>query len=286
MLTVNSYFDQLNSTDVVIVFDTGHQAITMNKDQLCEASHLFNIMLDTPCAVRFRCIKKFPPNSRFPKLTPPKEGFTHCIRLRDDFPYAVLAMLQFIARGIYIFEQNMIADYPHITLLDLHLHAYNMGLKYDVPMLRERAITQYTNLAGSILNMRLHQEPIFVLPDDPMWAVGGPPHASGALAVVSSLRDPLAAQYLNNFLDSLVLLWKNTPDRYDAMREAVLELIKPKLTILLRDQFFVSLMSGIIDFGSDIVESLEEDGFDVRIMFPQGLTKGPIVFGAVESMGF
>ena len=69
---------------------------------------------------------------------------------------------------------------------------------------------------------------------------------------------------MDRFLNSLVLLWKKTNNRYDVMRKAVLELIKRNLNKLLRFPFFGTLLEAMVAFGDDVVASLRDDGFEVK----------------------
>ncbi len=181
------------------------------------------------------------------------DSHTHYLRLRDDFPYGIKAMLEFIERGTYGLDPNMATDFPCATLLDLHIHAYIVGNKYAVPRLCEHALSQYIHLSSMILNIHLSSDMNFnncVLssPDDYSFA--------GEAAVMA----------LDWFLDSLVLLWKNTFGGQDALRIAVLELIKPKLNKLVKVKFFVTLMMELVGFSDDVVGSLEEDGFRVAVL--------------------
>lgn len=76
---------------------------------------------------------------------------------------------------------------------------------------------------------------------------------------------------IDRFLNSLVLLWRNTQPRFDALRKAVLELIKRNLNKLLRVPFFVTVMQEVVGFGDDVVASLGDDGFEVKaFQVPQG----------------
>ena len=69
---------------------------------------------------------------------------------------------------------------------------------------------------------------------------------------------------MDRFLNSLVLLWKNTRSRRDEMRQVVLALIKRDLNKLLRVPLFVAMMQEVVGFGDDVVASLEGDGLGVR----------------------
>ncbi|KAF1848637.1 uncharacterized protein K460DRAFT_281536 [Cucurbitaria berberidis CBS 394.84] len=216
----DEYFSEILPNEVIIAFDRGKQVMKVDKYLLCNESRFFAKMLDGPFI----------------------HAHTRYIRLRDDFPYAIVAAVQFIETGIYIFDPNMRTKHPHITLLDLHIHAYLVGSKYDMPRLCDHAIAEYINVAQMILSLGVTSD---------TTCPSGPNECSP-----SAVTD--------RFLDSLVLLWKNTPNRYDPMREAVLELIKPALNMLLKLRFFVTLMMELVPFGDDIMHSLAEDGLDVK----------------------
>jgi hypothetical protein len=162
-------------------------------------------------------------------------------------------MIQYIQDSIYIFNPNMRLEYENITLLDLHVHAYIVGNKYDVARLCHHAIGEYVNIVGMILSMGLPS--------------GGDPTDFSNSTDNFDHKHPDAnavASVLNSFLDSLVLVWRNTVDGNDMLRQAVLELLKPRINQLTRLKFFQTLMMDLVGFGDDLVCSLAEDGFDVQ----------------------
>lgn len=162
-------------------------------------------------------------------------------------------MIQYIQDGIYIFNPNMRLEYENITLLDLHVHAYVVGNKYDVAKLCNHAIGEYINIVGMVLSMGL---PSSEDPTDFSHNFAEVDHKHPDADPVSSV--------LNSFLDSLVLVWRNTIDGNDMLRQAVLELLKPDINQLMRLKFFQTLMLDLTGFGGDLVDSLAEDGFDVQ----------------------
>jgi hypothetical protein len=204
-----------------------------------------------------------------------KEGQTCCIRVRDDFPYAIAAMICYIKDGIYTFNPNMRLEYANVTLLDLHVHAYIVGNKYDVAKLCDHAIGEYINVATMVLSMGITpgEDPT----DFSDHTVNGD-HKHPDASPVSSV--------LNAFLDSLVLTWRNTLDVTDMLRQAVLELLKPHINQLMCLKFFQVLMMEMVGFGDDLMHSLAEDGFDIQA-FPVagGLQqKIRVKFGSVWNM--
>ncbi|CAO2653961.1 Nn.00g106940.m01.CDS01 [Neocucurbitaria sp. VM-36] len=265
-------FPEILPNEVVVAFDKGKQLIKVDKYPLCNESRFFTEMLDGPFL----------------------DAYTRCIRLRDDFPYAIAAMLQFLETGIYTFSPNMRIQHPHITLLDLHIHAYLVGSKYDVPKLCDHAIAEYINIGQMILGLGVTSDDYNIQnfgnarADPSTIACSFSPSGSEGEAMLtrSIHRDPNDASpsaIMDRFLDSLVLLWKNTRNRDDAMRVAVLELVKPELNKLMRLRFFITMMMGLVGFGEDIVHSLEEDGFDVMAFpVPMGMRrKWAVKFGGL-----
>lgn len=199
-------------------------------------------------------------------------------------------MLEFIDTDAYTFNPDIRVQYPHFTSLDLHIHAYLVGSKYEVSKLCDYAIDQYIHIGDMILSMGVTAS-----------SCGAKAEALASLGAASTNTDDAAATstpaysqhsgdvspsaILERFLSSVVLLWKNTPDRHDQMREAVLELIKPHLNCLIKQSFFSTMMMDMLDFGNDIVRSLEEDGFDVSTeMGPAGLRgRSGVRFGFLAS---
>ncbi|KAI4947389.1 hypothetical protein J4E91_006742 [Alternaria rosae] len=213
-------FSEIQEDDVMISFDKGKQVMKLDKYLLCQI---------------------------------------RCIRVRDDFPYAIAAMIQYIQDGIYVFNPNMRLEYENITLLDLHVHAYVVGNKYDVAKLCNHAIGEYINIVGMVLSMGLPSG------EDPTDFS----HNSAEVDHKHPDADPVSS-VLNSFLDSLVLVWRNTIDGNDMLRQAVLELLKPDINQLMRLKFFQKLMLDLTGFGGDLVDSLAEDGFDVQAWSAMG----------------
>ncbi|XP_014556519.1 hypothetical protein COCVIDRAFT_26740 [Bipolaris victoriae FI3] len=166
-------------------------------------------------------------------------GHTRCLRLRNDFPGAIAVMIHFLEYGMYALDPATRTQYPNLTLFDLHIHAYVVGAKYDVRRLCDYAIDQYVDIARRILG------------------------TSGAYVhQITGLVSP----GVNSFLDSLVLIWRNTLYSEDVLRQAALELVKAKIHRLLRVRFFQTLLWELGGFGNDVVASLQEDGFDVKVL--------------------
>ncbi|KNG46321.1 btb poz-like protein [Stemphylium lycopersici] len=221
-------FPNIQPEEVAISFNKGKQVMKIDKYVLSNASRFFAPMLDGPTF----------------------EGHTRCIRLRGDFPYAITAMIQYMEDGVYTFDPDMRVKYPKITLLDLHIHAYIVGARYGVPKLCDHAIDEYLNIGKMILSMGIHVN-------------GDEATSFSALQSQDAQTSPVSS-VIDSFLDSFVLIWRNTPSREDALRDATIDLLKPQLHQLMRLKFFQTLMMEMVGFGDDIVHSLAEDGFDVK----------------------
>jgi hypothetical protein len=75
-------------------------------------------------------------------------------------------------------------------------------------------------------------------------------------------------------------------DSDDALRQGVLELLKPNINQLMRLKFFQVLMMDMVDFGGDLVHSLTEDGFDIQAFHTEGglQQKIRVKFGSAWNM--
>ncbi|KAF2030984.1 hypothetical protein EK21DRAFT_111433 [Setomelanomma holmii] len=219
----SSDFDDISLNAIIIVFAKGKEAVKVDKFPLCVSSRFFANMLDSPFL---------------------QQGQIRVIRLRDDFPWAIKAMTHFIDTGDYTFQPAMKSEHPNITVLDLHIHTYVVGAKYDIPQLCSHAMMQYLNLAQMCLSMETKARP----------------------TQTSPFTIESAKIILDQLLDSFVLLWRNTSDRHDMLRAEVLELIKQDINRLVKRPAFVRLMSLLENFGADIMASLNEDGFEVAAL--------------------
>ncbi|KAJ4317312.1 hypothetical protein N0V94_004997 [Neodidymelliopsis sp. IMI 364377] len=234
-----SLFPDIKPNEVIILFDRGKEARIVDKYPLSGASRFFAKLLNGPF------------------LNP---SYTRCVRLRNDFPYAITSMLHFIETGSYVCDPQAFARYPLLTTLDFHVHAYLVASKYDIAELQDHAIDAYLSIAGHeleqgfmTLSSRQASTVHFPVPDFPIML-----HTDG-----HTDEEPPPTP-IDRFLNSLVLLWKNTSTRYDKMRIAVLEVIKRDLNNLLQVPFFLTLMTETVSFGDDVVSSLNEDGFEVH----------------------
>ncbi|KAF3033384.1 hypothetical protein E8E12_005097 [Didymella heteroderae] len=233
------HFPELNHNDVVIMFDKGKSLVKADKYPMCTASRLFAQLLDGPFL---------------------DHGLTRCIRLRNDFPYAITTMFHFIETGNYVFDQRAFAAYPLLTALDFHIHTYLAGSKYGFVAFLERAINAYVAVAEHELRLCFLATSSDQLSDMRIPMPGFPVMPSSDAQTDSEAT----VTPIDRFLNSLVLLWRNTQSRLDALRKAVLELIKRYSGKLLRTPFFVTLLQEVVGFGDDILASLGEDGFEVK----------------------
>jgi hypothetical protein len=170
-------------------------------------------------------------------------------------------MIEFIDSGTYTLHPSMRDAFPTTTMLDLHIHAYLAGTKYDVPNLVSAALSEYIDLSSLCLELVIDSV------------------VAGDMAVVAfdptqPVLDPAMAM-LRAFLESLAFLWRNTPNRFDPMRAEVLDLLKLYLNRLLCIPFFATLMQEVTDFASDLTESLGDDGLAVTTYYMgEGKTGG------------
>ncbi len=165
-------------------------------------------------------------------------------------------MLYFIETGQYVFDERAFVKHPLLTTLDFHIHAYLVSSKYDIPALQNCAMSAYLSIAEHEMNLGFLLLSSGQLRDVQVAAPGFPVSApvDGLIGCNTTITP------LDRFLNSLVLLWKNTQSSFDAMRHATLELIKRDLNKFLRVPFFVTLMQEVVGFGDDLVASLEDDG--------------------------
>ncbi|KAL5385143.1 hypothetical protein DPSP01_004953 [Paraphaeosphaeria sporulosa] len=164
---------------------------------------------------------------------PFKEASTHIVRLRHDFPWAIYAMLDFLKNGCYYMYPLLCKQYPRITILDLHVHGYIVADKYELSALAEYSAKHYLRIAADTLALNW-------LFDDP--------------------------NNYDNSLNSVVLLWRNTVSRQDALRKEVLEMIKTCFIKLMRLKSFQFLLHNLSDFIHDLYESFGEDGLQIRML--------------------
>lgn len=176
-------------------------------------------------------------------------------------------MFHFIETGYYMFDQRAFAAYPLLTALDFHVHTYLAGSKYGLLAFRDHAINGYVGIAEHELRSGFLAA-FSDQPSDVQIAMAGFP-------VVTPLDEQAGGETvispIDRFLNSLILLWRNTQSRLDSLRKAVLELIKRHFGKLLREPFFITLLQEIVGLGDDILASLGDDGFDVKaFQVPRG----------------
>lgn len=170
-------------------------------------------------------------------------------------------MLHFIETGSYMFDQRAFTAYPLLTALDFHIHTFLSGGKYGVMALRDHAIDAYLDIAEHELKLGFLatsdgqlSDAHIPLPGFPAVGPGG--NQAGGETVITPI---------DRFLNSVLLLWRNTQSRFDTLRKAVLELIQRNLNKLLRVPFFITLMQEVVGFGDDIVAGLGDDGLEVKV---------------------
>lgn len=176
--------------------------------------------------------------------------------------------------------------HPDITMLDLHIHAYFIGAKYNVPKLCELALAQYINLGEIILSMDFVPRTSSSLGD----ATGIDLAHKLKFASLADVDSPAkyeevlknethrSAVLINTLLDSFALLWKKTADDQNELRVATLELIVSSCDDLLKLPSFRALMQDLHDFGDDVVRAQADNGFEVPVVKRDGPESG-IRFG-------
>jgi hypothetical protein len=169
-------------------------------------------------------------------------------------------MLYFIENGNYVCNPQAYVEFPLLTTLDYHIHAYLVGSKYGIPALQDCAINAYIAIAEHKMKLGFTAPPDGQVCDAQKLVPG----FSAIPLTKGQAGGELLTMPIDHFLNSLVLLWKNTPSRYDPFRKAVLELTKRELNKLLQVPFFVTLMQEMVGFGDDVVASLGNDGFEVK----------------------
>lgn len=169
-------------------------------------------------------------------------------------------MLYFIETGNYECNPHAYTAFPLLTPLDYHIHAYLVSSKYGVVALQERALIAYIDNAAQEMKLGFMMLQSGQASDAQKVAPG----YSAIPLTGGRVGGELLTMPIDRFLNSLVLLWKNTPSRYDPLRKAVLKLIKRDLNKFLRVPFFVTLMQEMVGFGDDVVASLGDDGFEVK----------------------
>lgn len=162
----------------------------------------------------------------------------------------------------------MVYHHPYITMLDLHVHAYIVAEKYKVPKLADYALNKYTTLAYDIVTANFHVDipAVHNVPQDAygrlMWEAYAPQRL---LSTPRDACDRTPNAQIDRFLDSVVLLWRNTKSDKDAMRKVVLELVKMALPKFMRMRFFNTMVAGLEGFAGDLEKSLGEDGIEVEM---------------------
>ncbi|KAJ4355494.1 uncharacterized protein N0V89_003510 [Didymosphaeria variabile] len=221
---------KLMLSQTAIVYDSGLAFERMDKDFLCSISRYFNNALNGPFM----------------------EATTRIIRLRHDFPWAVYAMLDFLRNGSYYMYPVLQQQYPRITMLDLHVHCYIVADKYDIPALANYAAVNYLRIVADVLALDWKF-------DDPDFY----DESENLPCVNYHYWDMCAAAEVSRFLDSVVLLWRNTASSHDALRKVVLEMIMACFIKLMRLKSFQFVFHTFKEFRWDLAESFGEDGLEM-----------------------
>jgi hypothetical protein len=178
-------------------------------------------------------------------------------------------MLDFLKNGCYYLYPLLQKQYPRITMLDFHIHAYVIADKYDIPALSDCAAKSYLRMSADCLVLDWkHDDPDFC--DDSSKFHIFRESMSNDIKDVPRVEylpwDMCAAAEVSRFLDSAVLLWRNTASRKDPLRKEVLEMLKVCVIKLMRLKSFQFLLVCLDDFLDDLIESFEEDDLEARWM--------------------
>ena len=178
-------------------------------------------------------------------------------------------MLNWIVHGKYMIDYDTAIRNKHLNMLDLHVHAYIIAGKYQVPTLADHTVTEYIGLVADILSSKLPSDlpNMFTGPVNPQ-----PRHITTGPAK----KDKSAAAEVDRFLNSVVLLWKLT-EVDDLFRKAVLEVIKPCLDKLMRLRMFGTMVAEMRGFFKDLANSLEEDGLEIEAIYPRNEEGLPVL---------
>lgn len=182
----------------------------------------------------------------------PQEARNRCIRLRDDYPCGVKAMLSWVVDGQYSIDFETGLQNQHMTDMDLHIHAYIVADKYDMPNLADYAVEMYIFAAAGILSKELPS-------DLPNMSTGPVNQHARHITRTPHKMDESPSAKVDRFFDSVVLLWKCTGSD-DPFRTTVLEIMKPCLPKLMRLRMFGTLIAELTGFCTDLANSLEDDG--------------------------
>ncbi|CAI6340914.1 unnamed protein product [Periconia digitata] len=223
---------QFNPDEVIIYFAKGSELTMIDRTLICNSSTFFD--------------KAF--NGQF------QGSRTGKIRLRGDFPYGVKAMIMFLKEGYYSFDPLALKHYPRLTMLDMHVHAYILANKYMIPTLAQHAISAYVQIAHRILK------------DYVQYHISLVSHTWLNVRSLGHHRDDTPVGEVEQLLESMSLLWKNTVDPLDAMRFAVLDVIAPFLNKLARLKIFAMMCLHLDGFEEGLKCYFGYQGMDFRII--------------------
>lgn len=133
-----------------------------------------------------------------------------------------MALLEFVVTSGYKLPRETTS---HLTTLEVHIHIYVVAVKYDVPSLADEAVTRYVFTAADVL-------------------AGQGPSQDG----------------LQQFLESVALLFQKTAGSADPFRKTVVKMVALALDRLVRVPAFGEMLLGVEGFGVELEEVLEEGG--------------------------
>ncbi|PVH94885.1 hypothetical protein DM02DRAFT_675887 [Periconia macrospinosa] len=222
-----------DSTNVRIYYANGTKKITIDRTLICTHSDFFRSAF----------------NGSF------MEAQTGTIRIRGDFPLAVEAMIMFLKEGYYSFDMTARRTYPRLTMLDMHIHAYLIAMKYCIPALVRHSIPEYMRMGTNILRCYVQAYPT-------AWSDTW----SNSRPLENRPFDDSPAGEVEQLLDSISLLWKNTDRPNDPMRFAVMKTLEPFFNRLARLKMFASLCMYLDGFAEDLRLFFKYQGLDFNII--------------------
>ncbi|OCL06888.1 hypothetical protein AOQ84DRAFT_365423 [Glonium stellatum] len=158
-----------------------------------------------------------------------KELESNDLMLKDDWSWAVKAMLSFLYSKTYlpVFD---IARQVHVnmTLLDFNVHVYRIADKYEVPALCRYALDGFQRCAKATL------------------AVPGGDYTS--------------------FVRALSYIYRMIPSKSDPLRMEVILLVKEYVVKLSRNNHFARLLLNMQDFHDELVAAFVEDGMEFKLV--------------------
>jgi len=196
-------------------------------------------------------------------------------------------MLEFMYKDSYtrLCEHDLSIRLPNVSKLDLHVHAYAIGQKYQVIGLPEKARELFMAEADRIvwqedLNPDLGRKQMLeTFNNDPETALTAgyqPGFRDRALPRTGiyppvNLHTPEADMI--RFLHALQLLFLKVSDRQDGLRKRVLQLMMSRFEFLAELNPFKVLLDNDKEIQGALKEVFREEGYDLEILGARDVLK-------------